>query len=117
MREKLPMTFCWMWWHEETVPDSRRQYRIEDATHSTFYRLMPVPIIYLRARFSCRFVWCKCDKRWGETLLCGLALAFVLPAFLAIGLGTLPAKQKVRLGSDPSAFLWSPMEGRIAASE
>jgi hypothetical protein len=48
------VTLCFVWRQEQTLPIPWG-YVLEDATYNILYFAMPVPIIFLGARFFCRF--------------------------------------------------------------
>lgn len=100
------VAFCWVSRQEQALSESRWFYRLEQATHPTLYLGMPLPILFLAVRFFW-WVYFKQEKTLAETVFCWLALAFILPAILAVGVGTLflPARQQLRHGGDPSASL------------
>jgi hypothetical protein len=106
------VTLRWVWWQERT---SRDMIDVVER-HEILQLGIPVPIIFLGARFFCQVCF-KQKMKAAEAVLSFLALASVVPALLAIGLAALPARQRVREGGNPSVSFSRPMEGRISPAK
>jgi hypothetical protein len=81
---------AWVWEQQRTADRSR--YAIEDATYNILYFALPVPILFLGARYCIASLGDKSRGEPVDSVLFMAVLALVLPALVAVCWGAFVGK-------------------------